>query len=141
MKTLRFAHAGKFIVLVHNREPPAQAEWDAYIAALTVSRRTLSVLNLLVVTEGGAPNAAQRAQIATAYGDTPTLTAVCNRSAIVQRVITAVGWITRARLRGFDYDDLAGAMDYLAIAPTEHRKIAELVAALQTDLGARRVRA
>ena len=57
----------------------------------------------------------------------------------MQRVITAVGWITRARLRGFDYDDLAGAMAYLSIPATEHRKVEELVLALQAELGARRV--
>lgn len=140
MRTLDFARAAGILVLVHTREPPAQAEWDGYLDAVIDVGRARPEMALLVVTEGGAPDAAQRAQLAEAYGDTPTLTAVCNHSSVVQCVITAVGWITRARVRGFGYDDLAAAVAYLRLDPSDLPEITAQIQKLQRSLGARVVK-
>ena len=140
MKNLRSAQAPGVIVVVHTRESPDQAEWDAHLADILKSVRNLRTLTLLVVTEGGAPNASMRAQIARASSDVPSLTAVCNESAIVQHVITAIGWISRGRLRGFSYDDVAGAMAYLGLDPSRRGEILALVRRLQRELGTRLVK-
>ena len=135
MKTLNFARTADVFVLVHSKDTPDQAEWNAYIAAVTGARREIQIAGLLVVTPGGVPNAPQRAQIAVAYGDATTLTAVCSGTPVVDRVITVIGWITSTRIRGFRHDDLVGAMAYLAIAPAQQRKLAEVVATLHAELG------
>ena len=140
MKTLTFGRTAGVLVLVHTKAPPDQAEWEAYLAEVVAVRQASKATTLLVVTDGGAPDASQRAQLAQAYGDDPTVTAVCNASPVVQRVITAVGWITRARLRGFAYDDVAGALAYLGVPPSALGAITALVVKLQRQINARVVK-
>ena len=140
MKTLRFADAPGVLVIVHTRETPNQAEWDIHMAHVVNSLHRLHTTAILVITEGGAPNASMRAQLARACGDAATFTALCNESVIVQHVITAIGWITRGRARGFSYDDVAGAMAYLGLDSSRRGEIIALIRRLQRELGARLVK-
>lgn len=88
-----------YLVLLHSADQPTVAEWTGYVqeveAALPGARGTL---HIFVATDGGAPNAAQRKQLAEAFdrSSTPALTHVFSTSAFVRGVVTAFSWMTRS---------------------------------------------
>jgi hypothetical protein len=88
-----------YLVLLHSAEQPSAQEWSAYVqgveAALPSAKGTL---HIFVATDGGAPNAAQRKQLAEAFdrSASPGLTHVFSTSAFVRGVVTAFSWMTRS---------------------------------------------
>lgn len=103
MHTIAFqrgtAVGAPYLVLLHSAQPPSAAEWSAYVqaveGALPFAKGTL---HIFVATDGGAPNAAQRKQLAEAFdrSASPALTHVFSTSAFVRGVVTAFSWMTRS---------------------------------------------
>jgi hypothetical protein len=86
-------------VLLHSALQPSAAEWSAYVQAVEGTLpATKGTLHVFVATDGGAPNAAQRKQLAEAFDKSPrpALTHVFSTSAFVRGVVTAFSWMTRS---------------------------------------------
>jgi hypothetical protein len=96
--------AGLTVALcVHSTEPVPQPEWDAMIAQLT--RRAADPafdsehLRMLVISDGGAPDARQRAQLADIWAGRASKLAIvvpAMSKPEKQGVITALGWLNPA---------------------------------------------
>lgn len=116
--TLRFAKVHDTAVLAHGDTTPSDSDWTAWVQAYSGYLRE-GVRELLVVTSGGGPNAAQRKQLTHAINAfdrevAPKLrTAICSSSSLARGIMTAIVWLTRAPLRGFDFNARTEALDYL----------------------------
>jgi hypothetical protein len=80
----------------------------------------------LVYSEGGAPNAAQRAKLKQLQGGVAVPIAVMTPSTMVRMAVTAIGWFN-ARVASFEADQIDEALTFLDI-PFDQR--AELKAAM-----------
>lgn len=140
MKTLSFAKCAGAMVVVHTEAAPEPNEWVTYVATLAAVLGANPCTPVLVITEGGGPDARQRAQLKDAVGAASGRVAICTHSGIARRMITAIGWITHGTLRGFDHDDLPAAMTFLDLAPARLGEIKAQIHKLQAAIGARPIR-
>ena len=74
---MAFARVDDLMLLMHGREKPAQEKWSEYVAFVEATQKSASpVTALLVVSDGGGPNATQRNQIIAAFSPKGTPVAV-----------------------------------------------------------------
>lgn len=124
--------AGPCLVFVHGPVAPTDAEWDR--AMDLWARIGTARVRALVFTEGGAPNAAQRAKLAKISGDRKPPISVLTESALARAAGTAISWFN-AELRVFPPTDVERALDHLSLSGTDREK----ALATLTELRARRV--
>jgi hypothetical protein len=68
---------GDYFVILHTADEPARDEWNAYVDAVIVPVRPMGgTLSIIVATDGGGPNAAQRQRLAKVITASPA-DAVC----------------------------------------------------------------
>ena len=85
------------MVLLHTRQPPEMAEWQAYLLELgKVLREERLQVHIFVATDGGGPNARQRKDLAQILVPANGLTHVFTADAMVRGIVTAFRWISRA---------------------------------------------
>src|SRR5258708_2854567 len=91
MANMTFARDLDLLLLIHNKTDPSGEEWSAYCAAIRGYQRSDDpVSNLLVVSEGGGPNARQRREVIESFQPRQAPTAVCANSAIARGITTAI---------------------------------------------------
>jgi hypothetical protein len=78
------------ILMLHGVQPPPRAAWDEYLAE--IAKRDVTQLGLLVVTAGGAPDAAQRRGLNRVLDGRRFARAVVHNSTLVRGIVKAVGW-------------------------------------------------
>ncbi len=124
---------GRFVVTVHSEREPLDEEWSRYVAS---AREYLPLLDqrILVISGGGAPNAAQRRQLVTLLEGGLAPTAILTGSWLMRGAGTAVSWFNPS-LRVFGLDGLAQAMDHLQLNDTERKVGIAYVQELQSRLG------
>src|SRR6185312_1703741 len=92
LTTLAFAAVGDLLVLCYTTAPPSDADWNVWIDR----EKRMEHRAILVSTEGGSPDARQRARVAqetdTKGAPRPPL-ALMTDSAAVRSVMTAFSWI------------------------------------------------
>ena len=98
---------------------------DARQAALAKRVRAL-----LVVTDGGGPNAAQRKVIVEAYGPAPVPVAICSSSRAARAIVTAISWFYPQPMRSFERSDIPRALQFLGIQGELARTIQEALPTL-----------
>jgi hypothetical protein len=132
-KTLLFKFLGDLVLLVHGTGPPSDADWSDYVAALELHKDSLRCV--LVVSDGPGPNAAQRSRINALVDRNRRAvpTAVVTHSTVARGIVTVLHWFNPG-IRAFAPDHLAGALDYLGVAPTQHEPITREVAGLRMAL-------
>jgi hypothetical protein len=91
----------------------------------------------LVWTDGGAPNAKQRAMLSAALKSGQPLTAVLTPSKVVQTVSVAISWFN-PRLRVFSPNELEQALEHLSIVAPNRQQIKDLLARLRRELSLQR---
>ena len=114
------------VVLVYNNEEnPSEEEWPGYITLQSKLK-----LPVLVVTDGGAPNAKQRSEINTHFVGRKV--AVLTDSKVALAVLTALFWFNKS-MRGFAAEEYEPALRYLGtrLSPDLARKQIE---GLRTDV-------
>jgi hypothetical protein len=84
---------GTIAVAVHNGQPPTRAEWDEWMRV--VMPIPVDELRILVFTDGGAPDAAQRAQFVERVKTGRPRIAVTSSSATVRAAATALSWFVK----------------------------------------------
>jgi hypothetical protein len=101
MKTLAFQRgsgSGKdYLVLLHPPEQPSSEDWTAYVNAVARAlAESTGRLHAFVATDGGAPSAPQRKELAAAFARGDALTHVFTTDAFIRGVVTAFRWVSRA---------------------------------------------
>ena len=124
--------SGNFIVFVHGSLAPSADEWQKLIG-LFRTHPNLSLLRTLVFTEGGAPNAAQRADLAAVIGSVKMPVSVITDSIIARGAGTALSWLNPA-LRLFAPKDFDDALDHLGATGHERRTLRTIVDELRREL-------
>src|SRR5690242_20596822 len=100
MSELAFKVIDDLLLAVHSNRPPLTDEWDEYIREHQRLAREGRRVSILVFTEGGAPNSAQRAALKAAVtGDLKT--AIVTGSVAVRGVVTAFNWLGWSSMRAF----------------------------------------
>lgn len=109
------------IVALHTQQDPAADEWQVYLdlEARTFQRSGSSTANMrnLVITDGGAPNAKQRGQLAEIYAGQSIKTAVITTvltNPVKRGIATAFGWINPA-FKALPPDDWRAALKHLDV--------------------------
>ena len=123
---------GHILVFVHGSEAPSDAEWDE---ALVLFRAVPDVarIRVLVFSNGGAPDARQRARLHTALGKTKATIAVVTPSALARAAGTAIAWFVPG-LRVFEPDDIERAFDHLDAAHAERPVLTRVLAELRREM-------
>lgn len=107
----------QYVVIVHDRKPPQEAEWQRW---LEMYQRALPELRgVLVYSLGGGPDAAQRGaliELTKGWGQGPP-TAIVTGSVVMRGLVTALHWFLPAHLRAamFAPGDLEHALDHLRV--------------------------
>lgn len=123
---------GSLLLVIHGASPPADAEWDEFLAAMTgiLDRHPPA----LVVTAGGGPTPAQRKRMNDLYKGMSPRTAVVCSSTRTLCIALAVGLFNPA-LRAFKATEMESAMAHVGI-PQAVRRLARLrIDALYGEIG------
>lgn len=137
LKSMAFALVGDLLVACHNEAPPADSEWDAWIER----GRTGKHVGILVNSDGGAPNSAQRARLSkmvAAMAEPPPFVLLTN-SALLRSLLTALSWLlpSNQRLRALPPEALQEAISWLGVSvPSQH--VGETIARLRGALASGR---
>lgn len=113
---------GDLLVVVQDEKPPTDAEWDQEIDLIHAGK----VNTILVVTQGGSPNALQRRRYAEAVGKRRVLVSVVTESSVAIAVVSLISWVVGQReLRAFPPKEFKAALKHIGAVERE----AELKAA------------
>jgi hypothetical protein len=112
MKSCGYKFLDKLIVWISDEKPYSNAEWTPYAAELRRYVSSGAKAHILVLTDGGAPNAAQR-QLTTDLLDR-IRTAVVSQSRLARGAVTVFSWFN-ADMRAFSPLDIVEAFRFLGI--------------------------
>ena len=115
--TLSMTKLRGLYLVVHPRISPSDSDWDALISFHGKDLRAMPrdhEVKVLVYSEGGGPNAAQRRRMIQFLEARRSTTAVLTASTAVRAIVTAFSWF-RTDIRAFAPHDIAGAASYLGL--------------------------
>lgn len=124
---------GSLIVLVHSKNQPTEAEWNALLDV----QRSMPDARTLVVTDGGGPSNKQRMQINQIIKETgkrPRV-AVVSSSAFVRGIVSALNWFN-PEIKTFPPDALTEAIKYLEAPEARASVLLKLVEQMRVELNA-----
>jgi len=133
-KNCAFSFIGNIAIAVYGENDPRDDETHAGIVAFT--SRDVARLRALVITDGGAPSAAQRKSFNDALKGRNYPSAVVSNAVITRGIVTALSWFN-PKIRAFHPDATADALKYLDITPPEYPRIWAEVKRLEAELGVR----
>lgn len=119
------------IVSVHGPAVPTDGEWDKAMALLESVGPARA--RSLIWTEGGAPNATQRAKLAKVTGSARSPMAVLTASGLARAAGTAMSWFNPA-FRMFAPEELDAALDHLTIAPARRGPVLAALEEMKVSL-------
>jgi hypothetical protein len=129
---------GRILLLCENMKTPSDEEWNECLKLLEQLKRAERLPAVLVITDGGGPNAAQREALRRALNSQPIRVAVISDSPKVRFVSAAVALMNKGQ-KGFKRCEMPQAHAYLGLEPqgaqAAERAIAEMV--VQLDSSAR----
>ena len=138
-RNMAFGKVAACFVLVHTKQPPSDAEFEAYIQFLEQHAGDGGDLRVLVITEGGAPTAAQRMQMNEAQNAAMLDRSISFRvstvtdSVFVRGVVTALSWFHPV-YRAFSPAEMKQALAYLDIPPESFDEVIRVVDRLKGQL-------
>lgn len=131
MSSIATEAVGDYMVVVHSTAPPTDEEWQRNVVLQTLLPAERAWVR--VWTDGGAPNAKQRAALsASLKGDQPR-TAVLTPSKIAQTVGVAISWFN-PRTRIFSPHELDLALDHRNVVGPDRRLLQDTLARLRREL-------
>lgn len=137
MPTLSFGRIGEVIYVVHNARSPADDEWDAYLALCEQEKRSrpdAKVFLGLTITDGGAPNAAQRNRFRTILEGMNVRASVLTDSFTVRGVVTLMGMFVK-NIEVYSGDDWRKAARNLDLPEANDVLLRDTLAAASAPIG------
>ena len=128
---------GSMLVLVQNKNDPADEDWGECLRQLNLllsSRLYGQSVKVLVITEGGAPNVAQRERLQRALEKKPIPVAVVTDNVKARFTSSTVALLNRHQ-RSFANAELDQAFAYLGASDEEKRKAEDAVKKMRPLLG------
>lgn len=122
---------GEIMVVIHTSDPPNDAEWREYIDG--VLSTDLHSLRSVVITDGGAPNSAQRKALNEALNGAEVPGIVVTPSALVRGVVTALSWFNK-KIKAYAPEDFDRACTYLELSGPEIEVVWETIDRLRALL-------
>lgn len=129
-RTIAYQALGDLFLLVHGPTDPDLQDWKA----LMKEARNHRLPKHLVLAGEVQLSAPQRVDVVE-YFHFPCKAAVLLSSPLTGSMVTAIGWLT-GKHRAFSMTDLAGALQYLDIAPERLDEINHRIVELQRTLRA-----
>jgi hypothetical protein len=130
--------AGRFeasySVLVHSDRAPTAAEWNQIVQLYRTSP-ALRAAPILVYTDGGAPDALQRAELLKVIGPVRPRVAILTRSVIARAAAKAISLLA-TDLRVFNVDQVDAALHHLGLSESEKLGAARILNNLKQELKA-----
>jgi hypothetical protein len=142
-KTMAFAVLGKLVLTVHTDRAPSPAEWASYVRALnqlTREERDYQRIRNLVITEGGAPDSAQRKAVNDIISSKYVTAAVVSGSPVVRATVTAFSWFNNS-IKAFAPHEMNDAFRHLELSSFEVELVDRRLSALRRELAEHVVRA
>ncbi len=109
---------GQMVVMRETDETPLDAEWDAFLKILADNHVRFERMKILVVTDGGGPNFAQRKRLEVVLNGKPVRVAIVTDSAKSRFIASAISLINRQHM-GYSLKELPQAYVHLRMTPTE----------------------
>lgn len=134
-QTMKWRRLGRLVVTVHSEQPPTEEEWSRYMGQAD-TYHPLEDQRILVVSEGGAPNATQRQQLIDLLDNARVPTAILTTSWIMRGSGAAVSWFNRS-LRVFGPNALDQALEHLQLTQWERTEALRQLREFQNELGVR----
>jgi hypothetical protein len=129
---------GQVVIAMHNHLPIEDASWDEYLnrgeRIFKSVGGDLSKMRWLTITDGAAPNAAQRNRLRTRVGGGSTTTSVITESMVVRAVIGIFSVFIRG-LRVFHPNDWESAFRYIEVPPDRQEELKNLLRTLREKVG------
>ena len=135
MNTFLWKRLDDYFVVVHTTTPPSDNEWNEVLAEFR-KFDDLKRARIFVYTEGGAPNARQRALLNQVMATAKPPVAVLTSSSLARAAGTAISWFNPA-IRLFAPDDAESALDHLAAAGVDRVRLRKALHELKAKLGCR----
>lgn len=133
MKTMECMQCDRVLFVFHPDTAPAPSDWEAYLD--TYAKNVEQLTGVLVVTEGGAPNSAQRKQLSEVYRRTRMVpVAIVCDSAITRGAITAFHWLGMVTMVPFSPSQLDGAFEVVQASASTRAKIRTELRRLSTQI-------
>lgn len=121
------------IVLRENEDTPADEDWDAFLTMLVQDRERFPKLKILVLTEGGGPNAEQRKRLKIALDGRPVRVACVTDSVKVRFIASSVALLNR-QIRTFAKSELAAAYTHLGMSAAEQKLAAAILEEMERQV-------
>ncbi|NUP10870.1 MAG: hypothetical protein HOW73_32905 [Polyangiaceae bacterium] len=134
-RSLAMRAYGNYVVCVHGNLAPSSSEW-AKLVRMYRAHPSLADARTLVYTDGGAPNAAQRADLSAVIGPSKMLTSIITHSVIARAAGTALTWLNPG-LRVFSPADFDKALDHIGALGIDRRTLRDIVDDLRRVLSTR----
>jgi len=105
----------RVLVLAHGRGPANREDWVAFCDIL--AREHENARGQLVISFGGAPDAAQRksAIAMLSPGFVPPPVAVISDAPMIRGVVTVLNWLLQDSHKSFRTDDIVGVAEHLSL--------------------------
>lgn len=114
--------APNLVVSRETFDSPRDEEWNDFLKLLEAQGDNVDKLRLLVVTDGGGPNSAQRTRLETALKGRSVRVAIVTDSAKSRFIASAVSLFNRDH-RGFSKAEMSAAYAHLMLTPQECRLV------------------
>ncbi len=129
---------GETMLFLHGSRAPTREEWDACMATLAsmATAGTLAKLRVLVVSDGGGPDAVMRGKLQALFkeqGYSTKTSVVLSGGMLARGMVTAVSWFN-PNLKSFAPNGFAAALEYLGLSHGAQRLLREL-SNMERELG------
>jgi hypothetical protein len=131
MHTLNFDKSGQTLLIVHSPEAPSDTDWDAWLDRMG----QFDYRNILIVSRGGGPTAAQRRRTNKVWiGKQVPRFSLVTTSRFVIGIVKAFNWFLDDQLKPFHPDDIEQALDYIEVPECERDALRMSAESLQKQL-------
>lgn len=117
---------------VHGEHAPSAAEWERYCSWIP-SLLSQPNAGCVVLTDGGAPNSAQRDHMRKCLGVSPCWTAVITDKVLVRGVVTAIRWFN-PMVSAFAPWELSQAFQFAGVSRPQVRAVCAALLELDKQL-------
>ena len=108
------------IVIRQNKDTCSDQDWDVFLDLLAARRAEFATLKILVVTDGGGPNMAQRKRLEGVLDGKPVRVAVVSDSIKTRFIASSLALLNRD-MSSFRADETSQAYDHLSLTLDERR--------------------